>query len=221
MADNTHYYGFRWSHAANSRPMPQPEERAVADAYQAQDDASGFNVNLNPGDPVKLVSDGTVALANTTDAIYGIMVAVSSRGVFDSTIGQGGAMKPSRNLPGGTTGGGLLERQSRILVVPASAGVWEIDVNNNTSYTTEAAYQAAIGENANHVCVGVQANSEADPRLDATSVNTTNTLTWRIVGISNNESNQDFTGENVKLYVRINVSQEAGASASGNAVDGV
>jgi hypothetical protein len=213
MTDNIHYRGFRWA-KSNAHPCPKPQEKVVASGYQAQDDASGFNVDLNAGDPVKLVSGGTVALANGGDAVWGIIVAVSDRGVWDANLGQFGAMRPSTKVPGGTAPGTNIARETRVLVVPASTGLWEIDANNNTSYTTEALYADIVGLNADHACTGVAADKVADPTLDMTTVLTTESLGWRIEGISLNRSNQDFTGENVKLIVSVNQSEEAAMPAT-------
>lgn len=212
MADNRFEYGFRWDVAANGKSCPQPIEMFVADAYQATGDGGSPNVDLNAGDPVKLVSDGSVALANTTEDVYGILVAVYR--VFDSASGN---VKPVNRVPGGTTGSGNLERQTRVGVVPASWGIWALQVDDKTTATTEAAYQAFIGENVNHVCAGdtTDANRpKANPRMDISSHATTAGLTWRIVGISKNVSNQFFDESNVTMLTRVNKGQEAGWPAT-------
>lgn len=201
MADNRKVRGFVWSTAANGgKSCPAPIEMAVADAYQGQLDGAGANVDLRPGDPVKLVSTGTVALANTTDAPYGIMVGVSR--YFNGTV-----IDPHAFLPGGATGGGIFERQSRVLVVPANAGTWSLQVDDKTTATTEAAYQAFIGENVIHVCAGDGTTGYAAPQIDISSHATTATLEWRIVGIDPTESNADFAESNVSLLLQVNFSQ--------------
>ena len=208
MADNRKSYGFTWSTAANGgKSCPAPIEMFVADAFQGQDDGSGFSVDLNANDPVKLVSDGSVALANTTDNVWGIVVGFVRH--FDGT-----RIARDSKLPGGSTGGGLLERQSRILVIPARAGLWAVQVDDKTTATTEAAYQALLGENVNHVCAGVTADLTADPQLDISSHNTTATLDWRLVGIDKNLSNADFSQSNVSLIVESNISTGGGAAAT-------
>lgn len=201
MADNLKVRGFVWSEAANGgKSCPNPMPMAVADAYQGQLDGAGANVDLRPGDPVKLVSDGTVALANTTEAPYGIVVAISR--YFNGQV-----IDPTTFLPGGATGGGILERQSQVLVVPANAGTWSLQCDDNTEATTEAAYQAFIGENVIHVCAGDGVTGYAAPQIDISSHATTATLEWRIVGIDRNESNVDFSEANVSLLLQVNFSQ--------------
>lgn len=211
MADNQHKYGFRfhrglWGHE------PKPVEYAVADAYQATIDGGGTNVDLNIGDPVKMVSDGTVALANTTDLVLGIVIGVAR--IYESATG---AVRPSDRVPGATTGGGLLDRQTKVLVVPAKSAEWEIDCDDAVTATTEAAYQALVNENVEHTCPGdttVSTRPKADPKIDISGHNTTAGLGWRIVGISRTAWNKDFSGANVKLIVRVNDSQEAGSAAT-------
>lgn len=208
MANNTHKYGFRWAQGIQG-DMPRPLEYAVADSYQAQDDGSGFSVDLNVGDPVKLVSTGTVALANTTNAVFGIIVGIV--GYYDSTVG---AYVHSNKIPGASTGGGIEARLSRVLVVPAKSGLWEIDVDEASTATTEAAYRALIHENVTHTCAGNSTTKRAEPRIDISTHATTYSLVWRIMGISKTAENRDFSGTNVKLIVACNVSQEAGATAA-------
>lgn len=201
MANNTHKYGFRWARDFNGgRDCPAGIEYTVADSYQGQADDDATSVDLNIGDPVKMVSTGTVALAQSTEDVFGIIVGVLP-------YWNGTAMTPTSRLPGATTGGGLLERKSRVLVVPVQEGLWECDVDENTTATTEAAYLAFIFENVDHTCAGDTTNAsrpKADPRLDISGHNTTNTLGWQIMGISKSLENMDFSGTNVKLIVKCN-----------------
>lgn len=206
---NRKEYGFKWNTAYSGKSCPNPLVMAVADSYQAQDDASGFSVDLNVGDPVKLVSTGTVALANTTEDVYGIIVGIKQ--VYDSASGQ---IKPMNKVPGATTGGGVFERQTEVLVVPASAGIWSVQVDDNTTATTESAYQAFVGENVTHVCAGNSSLKTADPQLDISTHATTAGLVWRIVGVDQTQNNQDFSDTNVSLLVTINKSEEAGWPAT-------
>lgn len=211
MADNTAKYGFRF-HRGISCHEPKPVEYAVADAYQAAIDGGGTSVDLNIGDPVKMVNDGTVALANTTDLVLGIVVGVAR--IYESATG---AVRPSDRVPGATTGGGLLDRQTKVLVVRAKDAEWEVDCDDAVTATTEAAYQAFINENTEHVCPGdtsVAGRPKAKPMLDISAHNTTAGLGWRIVGISRSAHNKDFSGANVKLIVRVNDSSEAGSAAT-------
>lgn len=208
MADNRVVRGFVWSTAANGgKSCPAPMPMAVADAYQGQLDGAGANVDLRRGDPVKLVSDGTVALANTTEPAIGIVVGIAR--YFNGTV-----IDPTTFLPGGATGGGVFDRQSRVLVVPVTAGTWSLQCDDNTTATTEAAYQAFVGENVVHVCAGGFGTGYAAPRIDISGHATTAGFEWRIVGIDPNESNADFSGANVSLLLQANSNQTPGAAAT-------
>lgn len=212
MADNRTMYGFRWATAHNGRPHPQPERFKVASGENFT--VGGSNKDLGPGDLVKLKNDGTVTLCagteSTAEAPYGVVVAVGPR--YDSTIGQAGAMRPTETLPSGVTYS-KAQYASTVYVVPVSAGTWEVDVDDSATATDLAAYEAMIGENVDHINTG--SGSRPTPKLDISTHATTNTLHWRIVGVSTSMHNQDYSGANVKLLVRSNVSQESWSSATG------
>lgn len=211
MADNTHFYGFQWDNGANGRECPNPVTRVVATGYQATNDGAGFSVDLNAGDPVKLVSDGTVALANTGDAVWGIIIGFNP--YWDGT-----RMVPTKKLPGGTAWGTVEPRRSEVLVVPVDHGqVWRLDCDDKTTATTEAAYRAFVGENVTVDCPGDNSdtsNPKADPIIDISDHATTASLVWRIEGISQTLENKDFSGLYVKLLLKINKAQSAGWPAT-------
>lgn len=210
MADNVKKYGFRWSISGNGKPLPEPIEYVVADAYQATIDGGGTNVGLSIGDPVKQVSTGTVALANAGDAIFGIIVGFGPR--WDGYL-----MQPTNYLPGATTGGGINERLSRVYVVPASLGLWEVDCDDKTTATTEAAYRALIHQTCDHACPGDTSNAsfpKANPMLDI-STQGTGSAQWKIVRIGQTVENQDFSGLYVKLIVKVSETQESPWLATG------
>lgn len=207
MAANTAMYGFRPAFGGDTAI---DIECFVADSATIADDAAAA-CDLSPGDPVKLVSTGTVNLAKTTEKVYGVVKAVL--GVYDSANGTYG---PMNRVPVATTGGGILDRRTRVLVTLAKGVVFEADVDEATTATTEAAYQAFIGENVEHVCVRAASRGAyaAFPRLDISGHATTAGLGWRIVGISKNQANRDFSGANVKLLVMVNDSQEPASPAT-------
>lgn len=211
MANNTAMYGFR-QFQGDSRGSVDIE-CFVADAETIADDAAAA-CDLSPGDPVKLVSTGSVNLATTTNKVYGVVKAVL--GVYDSTNQTYG---PSNRVPVATTGGGLSERRTRVLVTLAKGAVWEVDVDENTTATTEAGYYAFLGENVEHVCVRAARYGAfaAFPRIDISGHATTAGLGWRIVGISKNAANKDFSGTGVKLLVMVNDSQEPSSPATNEA----
>lgn len=207
MANNVAMYGFRpWLGADQAIDI----ECFVADAETIADDAAAA-CDLSPGDPVKLVTTGTVNLAKTTEKVYGVVKAVL--GVYDSANGTYG---PSNRVPVAATGGGLSERRTRVLVTLAKGVVFEADVNDATTATTEAAYLALINENVEHVCVRAARYGAyaAWPKLSISSHAATAGLGWRIVGISKSQHNRDFSGTGVKLLVMVNDSQEPASPAT-------
>ncbi len=210
MADNVAMYGFRWVQGGSGRDCPEIVPMYVVDAVDSEDDAAA-NCDIRPGDPVKLVSDGTVNLAKTTEKVYGVVACVL--GVYDSVNGTYG---PSNRVPNGATGGGILERRTLLGVIPAKGNTFEIDVNDATTATTEAAYQAFCGENAEHVCVRAlnNGNYAAFPKLAIAGHAVTAGLGWRILRISKTQMNKDFSGANVKLLVTVNDSNAASSPAT-------
>lgn len=219
MADNMKRYGFRF-YKGQYNALPKGELFHVSDGYQATGDSAGPSVDLNIGDPVKMSADtfGGVQLANTTDPVYGIIIAVHR--IYEASTGT---TRPADRVPGGTTGGGNLDRSTLVEVVPAKGIIWEVDVTGTLPGTTEAAYRNLIHENAEHVCVAdtsVAGRPKADPRLFLPSAVTAG-LGWRIVGVSKTALNKDFSGLNVKLLVKVNDSSEAGSVAAANLVGGL
>ena len=216
MADNTHQYGFRWATSMNAVSQPKPVEMAVASGVSFTVSGNATNLNLQPGDPVKLQNDGTVTLmggnenSQTSNIGFGVVVGIGGQGYFNGT-------RPVRSpfIPSGVTYGTNVDRQSKVLVVPFSAGIWEIDCDDNVTATAYLAYQALIGENCDHSLAPntsgfTNAQVSANPVLNiASHAAATTTLSFRIWGVSQNFANQDFTGNYVKMLVQINKGAES------------
>jgi hypothetical protein len=202
MADNLQRYGFRPFKGKYSSEE-KVEIWPVASAYQAAPGAT--NVPLNVGDPVARVSDGTVALvaAGSGTDVYGVIVGIER--VYDAAIGAPGKNKL---VPGGTAWTGL-PNQTLVQVAPVLGRIFEVDVDEATTATTEATYQSYRGENADIIYVPVL-NTAANPRLDISTHNTTAALQCNIVGISPTQDNQDFAGLWVKLLIQFNQVDDAG-----------
>jgi hypothetical protein len=206
MADNMQEYGFRWSTRYNGGPMPTPIECIVATGQNFV--VSAANYSLRAGDPVKRVNTGGINLAAAGDALYGICVGVLP-------YFNGSEMQPTNALPSGVSWGTNLARQSKVLVVPAHLGLWEVDCDDATTATTEAAYQAFIGENCDHAFTPVTATLKVHPRLDI-STHAAADGQWRIFKIAGDVSNKDFSGNYVKVIVGVNETTEGpGYTATG------
>jgi hypothetical protein len=215
MANNARLYGFRWSFAYNAMSQPKPMEMALASAANWTVSGDATNLNLNNGDPVKFNTDGTVSLAGgnensqTSQAPWGVIVGMGGQGYYNGT-----RMVRSPFYPSGVTYGTSVDRQGKVLVVPFSAGYWELDCDDNVTATSYLTYQALVGENCDHRLapnsIGfVDAQLAANPVLNiASHAPGTTTLSMRIVGISQNFSNQDYTGLYVKMVVAVNKGAE-------------
>lgn len=218
MADNAIKYGFRWHRAINGKNIPMPEEVIIASATSFDVNSGAQNVSLRIGDPVTRLSTGGVTLCDGSEgagggvALYGIVVGVLP--YYDATAGY---MRPSNSVPDAVTYGSNLERQTKVLVVPAEAGYWEIDCDDAATATTLAAYQAFQGENCDHILCGASGETSAKPRLDISGHGTA-TAQWRIIRVSPTAENQDFSGNYVKLIVRVNECQAPGFVATGSGV---
>ena len=200
MADNVARYGFRWVKSRTGSGLPVIEQYPVASAYQAA--PGGVNVDLNIGDPVKKVNDGTVALCAAGDQVFGIVADIAP--YWD------GAKKVRANrLPGGTTYGSVLDRQSRVGIILAGENIFECIVDDNTTATTQAGYTAFIGENVDVSINQSAGDTHAYPKLHITGHETGGaTKVWRIVSLSD-RIDTDYSGLNVPLYVTGNLIQQA------------
>lgn len=205
MADNAGLYGFSWVGSRTGSGEPVIRYFPVASAYQAA--PGGVNVDLNIGDPVKKVSDGTVALCAAGDATFGIVMTVQA--YYD-----GAKMVRANRLPGGTTYGSVLERQSFVGIAFAADNYFEVVCDDAVTATTQAAYTAFIGENLDISINQVSGSTLASPKLDISLHAVTATLVWRIEGLSK-RVNIDYTGANVPLIVTGNVCQQAPFTALG------
>lgn len=216
MADNRQCYGWRWSVSANGRPHPNPIEVIVATGESFDINGGASNVGVGPGDIVRLKSTGGIELAEGAEGAGGAespyAVVVGVQPYWDAANSR---MTYGNVLPSDVAWGTKLERQSKLLVVPVEWGLWEVDCDEATTATTKAAYQAFIGENCDHRHDVTSTNTRPTPRLDISTHNTTNTLIWRIVGISPTQDNQDFSGNYVKLIVAANVVQGKSAGVAG------
>jgi hypothetical protein len=202
MADNVRQSGFRWVSSYLGAKQPNIIVHHVATAYQASVAPGPVNCDIWPGDPVNMVNDGSLKIAAAGESILGIVADIKE-------YWDGSVMAFGNKLPGGTAYGTVLERQSKIGIIPVAGQLFEIDCDDAVTATTEAAYQALIHENCDHVFAPVTADKRAYPMLDiATHVATT--AQWRIVGISRRVStNTDFAGNYVKLLVTCNEVQNA------------
>jgi len=207
MADNALKYGFRLVRMRGGFAHANSEEALIATGAAFNVTAGAQNASLRPGDPVVMLSTGTVGLAPGTEGtpgdIWGIVVGVKQ--YLD--VARNAVTALGNAVPSGLAYGTNLDLQTKVYVIPAEAGVWAVQVNNNTTATTKAGYQAFIGENANQVLTGAASQLLISPKLDIATHATTATLQWRIVGLASDAFNFDYTGNNVELEVICNRAQ--------------
>lgn len=211
MADNRIGYGFRLVQTPSAHVNPIMKIVATAESF----DVSGGlqNAALGAGDVVTLVSTGGVTLANGNETTpsnpYGVIMAVLP--YYDATIGLSGAMRPSSTLPSDLSWGTNLSRQSKLLIMPFLPGqLWEVDVDDITTATTEAAYQALIGENVSMINTAAASTvpPRVAPKIDISTHAVTATLCFTIAAVSPTLDNVDFAGANVKLLITPNIAQD-------------
>jgi len=206
MADNQHYYGFRYIGCRGGTTVPNFETKPIASHYQPVD-GSAANVNLNPGDPLKSIASGAVELAQAGDAVSFIFVGMKQMLHSDG-------VRPSKTYVGATAyaaSSGLFvpkTKRSIAVVQPVVPGMlFEIDADDQ-SVTTEIGHIANHEANFDHVLsrdTTDSSNPKANPLLDIGTLSTSEGQ-WRFVRISGTQANRDFTGAYVKLVVQVNES---------------
>lgn len=222
MADNVVRYGFRpASPNAWGTGLFIPKVEIVATATSFDVSGGLQNAALRQGDVVTKVSTGGVTLCggaeNGQTPVFPYGVVAAALPYYDSTIGVSGAMRPSFSLPSDIAWGTNLARQSKLMVIPFLPGqIWEVDSDDAVTATTEAAYQAFIGENVSIINTAAASVTPpyAAPKVDISSHATTASLFFNIAGISPTLDNVDFAGANVKLLIRFNFQAAATPSAA-------
>lgn len=217
MADNAVRYGFRFVKSRYGGGNAPIQEAWCATGASFDVNAGASNVYLGEGDPILQQSTGAVTLAigaEGTDSTTILGICCGIKQYYDTARGVMTAMGPG--IPSDLAWGTDLARQSRIYFVPVESAVWAIQVDDATTATTEAGYQAFIGENCRFVNTGASGDTRARPKLDISTHATTNTFPWKIVGLGQTAQNQDYSGANVELYVISN-----GTLASNNAILGI
>ena len=187
---NRSRYGFRHVRGMHTSAPPSPVMMHIA---------TGYANRIRIGDPVKRVADGSIEIAAEGNSVFGI---VTGGGYY----WDGTRVAPNKLIPGGTAWGTIWERRSRLLVTPAAGQVFEIDVDDQVN-TTDAAYAALAGGNADHNIANT-GNNDATPTLDISTIGTA-TAGWRVLRTSQTFENEDLAGANVKLLVVINETQQA------------
>lgn len=195
---NISHNGFRW---AGNKVSPS----AAIPTVIILPVANNYATTLSRGDPVKVISDGTCQLAAAGDTVYGVMDSVKQ--YYDGTVVRSGS-----KLPANTVWGTNNSRQSQIRVIPARGSLWRVTVNDNTTATTQAAYEAFVQENVEMVA-GTASGDESGYQANISTHATTNTLSLRIENIPDKELT-DFTSTGVSLLVSFNLIQDTASGST-------
>lgn len=222
---NAHRYGFRFVRSLSGVDTPQILTFPIASGYQPGTvNGGGTNVNLNIGDPVRLVEDGTVQLVQTAqdvsaqdddsdDFCYGVVVG------FPRVI-VGGSPRPGSFFTGGTTYSGGIGGDSAPLVsiIPAAGNIFELDLDAAPTVQTLSGLMANVGGVATmaySVLTTGTGQPKANPLISKSSIvfATNNQLQLQIVGIGKAAYAGDFTAANLPMQVMWNTLQMAIPSA--------
>jgi len=214
---NIHVYGFRWFRSLYGAEAPTILTAPIATAYQPNpvfgtSDAS--NCNLNTGDPIRLLEDGTVALvqhgtttsdgSDSDDFATGVVVG------FPRVL-VGGFPRPGSFYTGGTAySGGIGSDNAPIVAyIPVAGNIFEIDCDTAHSTPTKAGFLALVGGTGNMVYSLLTSGTgqpKANPLLDVSDVvlNSAEVNQLRVVGLGKKGDAMDFTASHVTLQVMWN-----------------
>lgn len=215
MANNPFRYGFRWHSALQGVSQEKPQRMRVASGLASVVNPGAVACDLNVGDLVKQVNDGSVAMCVAADPIYGVVAGfsfVSASGSFAS-----GYLPYSDKLPTGTT---YVAGDAQIFahVVPVAGQIFEAMVDDNVTFTTDigvggSSYLTAIHENVEYIYTPDAASKQARPRLQISS-HAPGALSWRIHDLSR-RIDVDPSGTNYPLLVICSRVQQAPYTLAG------
>lgn len=189
--------GFRWRY---NKSAPASASAPIM-VYPV---ATAYATVLRKGDPVKLVATGTIEKATPGDAVIGVMDGAEQ-------YWTGTELKKGISLPVSTWGTNL-SRQSKVRVILARGQVFEVDVDENTTATTQAGYEVFVGENVEWVA-GTPTDEYSSAAVDISGHAVTATLSVRIHDVPNKDM-QDFAATGVKLHVEFNLTQDVRGGAA-------
>lgn len=214
---NPHLYGFRFARSFDGNETPQTITKPIASGYAPNtgaDGAGGTACNLNIGDPVQLLNDGTVRLVqpgqaadgtDIDDRVYGIVAGFPR-------VMIAGAPRTSSFYVSGTTYTGD-DQQTLCKIIPVHNNIFEIDCDaaGGSSLDTKAEWQSLVGT-ANFVYSVLTSGAgqpKANPLLDTSDISEAadevNQL--RIVGLSKRFDTLDPALTHVTLEVIFNMQQ--------------
>lgn len=210
---NPHRYGFRFVRSLGGSDTPQIFTYPIATAYAPTTVVgAGTACNLNIGDPVKLLEDGTIQLVQTAQDVSGAD-ADSDDYAFGVIVGfprviVGGFPRPGSFYTSGTayTGGISSDNAPLAAVIPVHNNIFEIDADTAPTVATLAGAMALVGGVGTMVYSVLTAGTgqpKANPLLDVSTVVSggTDQLQLLVVGLGKAAYTCDFTSANVPFQV--------------------
>lgn len=210
---NTHRYGFRFMRSLGGSDTPQIFTYPIASAYAPVTVfGAGTAVNLNIGDPIRLLEDGTVALAQTAQDVSGAD-ADSDDYAWGIIAGfprvfVGGAPRPGSFYASGTTysGGIASDNAPLVAVIPVHNNIFELDTSAALGTPTLAgalALVGGVGTMTYTVLTTGIGQPKANPLLLASSVVSggTDQLQLQVIGLGKAGFAADFTSAFVPFQV--------------------
>lgn len=210
---NTHVYGLRFFRSiSGGGDCPQIFTSPIASGYAPTTVfGAGTACNLNIGDPIRQLVDGSVILTQAGQATDG-----SDNGDYITGVVIGfprvtvaGAVRPGSFYTSGTTYTGGIGSDTATLVawVPAEGNIFEIDAAAVVGAGSKNASLAVVGGTANityTVLTSGIGQPKANPLMGTPVSNSAQINQLRIVGLGKKNDAMDFTAANVAFQVMIN-----------------
>lgn len=215
---NTHLYGFRWCRSVTGGDTPQPMTRPIASGYAPNtgaDGAGGTACNLNIGDPIQLLNDGTVRLVQPGQAVDGSDIDDRVYGIVTGfpRVLAGGFPRPNGFYTSGTATAVGTDTTTLCTFIPVHGQIFEVDADaaGGAGLDTKAEWEAVVGSEANFVYSVLTSGAgqpKANPMLDTSDISEgAQVQQLRIVGLSKRFDQCDPTLANVPLEVIFNMTQ--------------
>jgi hypothetical protein len=218
---NAHVYGIRYFRSLSGNETPQILTFPIASGYAPVTVVgAGSGVNLNIGDPVKLLEDGTIALvqtgqdnsganADSDDYAFGIIAG------FPRVV-VGGFPRPGSFYTSGTTYSGGIGGDSAplVAVIPVAGNIFEIDADAVVGAGTKGAAMAVVGQTARiaySLLTSGTGQPKANPLLDVSDLAAggADQMQLVVVGLGKKGDAMDFESSGVTFQVMFTAQQLA------------
>lgn len=210
---NTHIYGFRFKRSVSGGgDCPQIFVSPIASGYAPTTVfGAGTGCNLNIGDPIRYLVDGSVIITQAGQATDGSDNGDYTTGIvvgFPRVI-VGGFARPGSFYTSGTTYTGGIGADAAPLVawIPVAGNIFELDSAAVVGAGTKNAAMALVGGTANFtytVLTSGTGQPKANPLLGTIVTNSAQINQLRVVGLGTLNDDIDFTVANVPFQVMFN-----------------